>query len=152
MRALSVAPAAGVGQFAPNSTASVNVTTVNTVKSADQPQPASAKPGILGTLPAKALRSCTTAFRPTRSAPPKHVSGDYLIQVGAFPEKAKPKAGSRSARSKATDVLGHADPFTEKVAKGDKTLYRARFAGLRQGRRPSMPARRCDAAKSPAWF
>jgi D-alanyl-D-alanine carboxypeptidase len=27
-------------------------------------------------------------------------------------------------------VLGHADPFTEKVVKGAKELYRARFAGF----------------------
>ncbi len=27
-------------------------------------------------------------------------------------------------------MLGRADPFTEKVEKGDKTLYRARFAGF----------------------
>ena len=28
------------------------------------------------------------------------------------------------------DVLGEANPFTEKVSKGTKSLYRARFAGL----------------------
>jgi len=27
-------------------------------------------------------------------------------------------------------MLGAADPFTERAAKGNKTLYRARFAGL----------------------
>jgi D-alanyl-D-alanine carboxypeptidase len=27
-------------------------------------------------------------------------------------------------------VLGRAEPFTETVVKGDKTLYRARFAGF----------------------
>ena len=27
-------------------------------------------------------------------------------------------------------MLGHADPYTETVTKGDKTLYRARFAGF----------------------
>jgi D-alanyl-D-alanine carboxypeptidase len=30
----------------------------------------------------------------------------------------------------AKDELDRADPFTEKVAKGEKTLYRARFAGF----------------------
>ncbi|MGA7609537.1 MAG: SPOR domain-containing protein, partial [Xanthobacteraceae bacterium] len=30
-------------------------------------------------------------------------------------------------------ILKQADPFTEKVVKGDKTLYRARFAGLDKG-------------------
>jgi D-alanyl-D-alanine carboxypeptidase len=129
MRALSVAPAAGVGQFAPNSTASVNVTTVNTVKSADQPQPASAKPGILGTLPAKALEAHNSVPADAK-APPKHVSSGYLIQVGAFPEEGEAKGRLATARSKASDVLGRADPFTEKVEKGDKTLYRARFAGF----------------------
>ena len=29
-------------------------------------------------------------------------------------------------------MLGHADPFTEAVLKGDKTFYRARFAGLQK--------------------
>jgi D-alanyl-D-alanine carboxypeptidase len=29
-------------------------------------------------------------------------------------------------------MIGRADPFTEPVVKGDKTLYRARFAGLQK--------------------
>jgi D-alanyl-D-alanine carboxypeptidase len=29
-------------------------------------------------------------------------------------------------------VLDHADPYTEVVMKGDKTLYSARFAGFHQ--------------------
>ena len=129
MRALSFAPVAGEGQFAPNSTASVNVTTVNTVKSADQPPPTSTKPGILGTLPAKALEAHNSASAETKSQP-KHVSSGYLIQIGAFPEETEAKGRLAAARSKASDVLGRADPFTEKVEKGDKTLYRARFAGF----------------------
>ena len=132
MRTLSVAPVAGNGQFAPNSTASVNVTTVNTVKSADQPQPASAKPGILGTLPAKALEAHNSVPAETkpRQDTKQHANGGYLIQVGAFPEEGEAKGRLATARSKAGDVLGRADPFTEKVEKGDKTLYRARFAGF----------------------
>ena len=35
-----------------------------------------------------------------------------------------------TAQNKAKDLLGEANPFTERVAKGDKTLFRARFAGL----------------------
>ncbi len=129
MRALSFAPVAGEGQFAPSSTASVNVTTVNTMKSADQPQPASTKPGILGTLPAKALEAHNSVSAETKSQP-KPVGSGYLIQVGAFPEESEAKGRLTAARSKASDVLGRADPFTEKVEKGDKTLYRARFAGF----------------------
>ena len=35
-----------------------------------------------------------------------------------------------AARSKVRDKLAAADPFTERVHKGDKALYRARFAGF----------------------
>ncbi len=132
MRALSFAPVAGEGQFAPNATSSVNVTTVTTVKSAEHPQPASVKPGILGTLPARALEahnSIPAETRP-RQDTKQQANGGYLIQVGAFPEENEAKGRLATARSKASDVLGRADPFTEKVEKGDKTLYRARFAGF----------------------
>ena len=47
--------------------------------------------------------------------------------------KAKAKRGQRieAARGQARGLLGKADPFTEPVvAKGDRKLYRARFAGL----------------------
>ena len=33
-------------------------------------------------------------------------------------------------KAKPKDQLGKADPFTERVAKGDKLFFRARFAGL----------------------
>ena len=35
-----------------------------------------------------------------------------------------------AAKSKATGLLGKADPYTERTIKGDKTYYRARFAGF----------------------
>ena len=53
-----------------------------------------------------------------------------MIQVGAFPEENEAKQRLISAQGKAKSQLGNADPFTERVAKGDKSLYRARFAGL----------------------
>lgn len=52
-----------------------------------------------------------------------------MIQVGAFPDEGEAKQRLSAAQSKAKE-LSKADPFTEKVAKGDKALYRARFAGL----------------------
>jgi D-alanyl-D-alanine carboxypeptidase len=108
---------------------SVTVTNVQTVK-ADQPPspppPLASKPGILGTLPAKALEAQNSV---PSDAPVKR-TGDYLIQVGAFPEEGEAKNRLSLARSKAKDELDQADPFTEKVAKGEKTLYRARFAGF----------------------
>jgi D-alanyl-D-alanine carboxypeptidase len=56
--------------------------------------------------------------------------GGWMIQVGAFDIEKDAKERLNDAQSKAKDVLGEASPFTEPVAKGHKTLYRARFAGL----------------------
>ena len=53
-----------------------------------------------------------------------------MIQVGAFDDEKDAKQRLTAAQTKAKDQLGQADPFTEKIAKGDKSLYRARFAGL----------------------
>jgi D-alanyl-D-alanine carboxypeptidase len=52
------------------------------------------------------------------------------MQVGAFDDESQAKQRLETARHKAKDALDSADPFTETIAKGDKTLYRARFAGL----------------------
>jgi D-alanyl-D-alanine carboxypeptidase len=54
------------------------------------------------------------------------------VQVGAFDDEGEARQRLDSAKSKAGKLLGKAEPFTESVAKGDKTLYRARFAGLEQ--------------------
>ena len=53
-----------------------------------------------------------------------------MIQVGATDDAAK--AGELLARAKTQGhaALASARPFTEKVQKGESTLYRARFAGL----------------------
>jgi D-alanyl-D-alanine carboxypeptidase len=102
------------------------ITTIHTVK-ADVP-PAPSKPGILGTLPAKALEAQNSV--PAPPAPPAQRSGDYLIQVGAFDEEGEAKKRLTLAVTKAKDELDRADPFTERVSKGEKTLYRARFAGF----------------------
>jgi D-alanyl-D-alanine carboxypeptidase len=56
--------------------------------------------------------------------------GGWMIQVGAFDVEKDAKERLSVAQAKATAQLGEASPFTEPVVKGDKTLYRARFAGL----------------------
>ena len=53
-----------------------------------------------------------------------------MIQVGAFPEEKEAKQRLVAAQDKAKALLGRADPFTEKVEQGDRSLYRARFAGF----------------------
>ncbi len=54
----------------------------------------------------------------------------WIIQVGALESEAEAKERIENARSHAQGLLSRADPFTETVSKGDKTLVRARFAGL----------------------
>ena len=56
--------------------------------------------------------------------------GGWMIQVGAFAAEEEAKQRLTAAQSKAARVLALADAFTERVVKGDKALYRARFAGF----------------------
>ena len=53
-----------------------------------------------------------------------------MIQVGATDNPVKANALLTLARERNPSTLASAKPVTEKVRKGDATLYRARFAGL----------------------
>jgi D-alanyl-D-alanine carboxypeptidase len=111
--------------------------------------PPGARPGVLGVLTAKDLADSAakpvtvasadvTASAPTQSPAPKVATRDakprsgWIIQVGAFPDEDEARQKLVNAKSKAARLIGDADPFTEPVSKGDKTLYRARFAGFKQ--------------------
>jgi D-alanyl-D-alanine carboxypeptidase len=67
---------------------------------------------------------------PTKPEPQARARGGWLIQIGAYPGEDEAKQHLSAARSKVRDKLSAADPFTERVLKGDKALYRARFAGF----------------------
>ena len=54
----------------------------------------------------------------------------WIVQIGAFDVERDAQRQLDSAQAKAGHVLDNADPYTELVVKGDKTLYRARFAGF----------------------
>jgi D-alanyl-D-alanine carboxypeptidase len=56
----------------------------------------------------------------------------WIVQIGAFDMEREAQRQLSSAHAKAGHVLDNTDPFTEVVVKGDKTLYRARFAGFQQ--------------------
>ncbi len=113
------------------------------------PQPANhgTGRGILGTLPAQgsqggqaSQQALAYAEPATRARPPavqengaiKPVASHtgWIIQVGALESESEARQRLDSAKSQARGLLGKADPFTETVGKGDKKLYRARFAGL----------------------
>jgi D-alanyl-D-alanine carboxypeptidase len=57
-------------------------------------------------------------------------AGGVMIQIGAPDNLAKANALLSRARERNRSTLASATPVTEKVRKGDATLYRARFAGL----------------------
>jgi D-alanyl-D-alanine carboxypeptidase len=132
------------------------ITTINTVKSESSPPqlppplqpppqaaaqlstagpPPGAKPGILGTLPAKVASVSKTIPVPVAAAiEPAIKRSGWLVQVGAFDDEKDAKQRLDLAHSKARDLLGRAEPFTEKTTKGEKTMFRARFAGLEKER------------------
>jgi len=110
--------------------------------------------GILGVLPASSLQSSSQASSPSQvlayadPAPggqpqqpqavqqngaikPVAVRTGWIIQVGALDSESEAQQRIEAARSQARGLLTKADPFTEPVvAKGEKKLFRARFAGL----------------------
>jgi D-alanyl-D-alanine carboxypeptidase len=56
----------------------------------------------------------------------------WIIQVGALETESEARQRLNAARGSASKLLNDAEQFTETVSKGNKTLYRARFAGLNQ--------------------
>jgi D-alanyl-D-alanine carboxypeptidase len=61
---------------------------------------------------------------------PAHAHSGWMIQIGAFDDEDQAKQHLTAAQMKVHSALAAADPFTERVQKGDKALYRARFAGF----------------------
>ena len=115
--------------------------------------------GILGVLPASSLAPSSTPQASTSQASTSQVLAyadpapnaqpqpqtiqqngaimpvaahtGWIIQVGALDSETEARERIEAARSQAKGLLTKADPFTEPVVgKGDKKLFRARFAGL----------------------
>jgi D-alanyl-D-alanine carboxypeptidase len=89
---------------------------------AEAPQPRPAQVAAAKPEPAK------PAAR--KAAPEKPARSGWMIQVGAFGDEKEARERLSAVQSRVKTLLSGADPFTESVTKGDKTLYRARFAGL----------------------
>jgi D-alanyl-D-alanine carboxypeptidase len=98
--------------------------------------------GILGVLPASSLPPASSAQALAYAAPqaqpqqagaakPAVVHTGWIVQVGALESQGEAQQRIEAARSQARGLLNKADPFTETViAKDNRTLFRARFAGL----------------------
>jgi D-alanyl-D-alanine carboxypeptidase len=59
-----------------------------------------------------------------------HAHGGWLIQIGAYEGEDEARQHLTAAQLALHNALAAADPFTERVQKGDKAFYRARFAGF----------------------
>jgi D-alanyl-D-alanine carboxypeptidase len=109
------------------------------------PQPANfgTGNGVLGVLPASSVPASSQALAYADPAPhpqavqqngaikPVAAHTGWIIQVGALESESEARERIDAARSQAHGLLSKADPFTEPVvAKGDRKLFRARFAGL----------------------
>ena len=98
------------------------ITTVKTVKTEPAPSP---QPSHETTASARLALAADDSQ--SLSAKPR---GNWIIQIGAFDAEADAKQRLSLAQDKGGKALRNADPFTEKVERGSKTLYRARFAGF----------------------
>jgi D-alanyl-D-alanine carboxypeptidase len=113
------------------------------------PQPANhgTGNGLLGVLPASSLPPTSASQAMAYADPSPHgqpqavqqngpikpaaVHSGWIIQVGALESESEARQRIEVARDQAHGLLGKADSFTEPVVvKGERKLYRARFAGL----------------------
>jgi D-alanyl-D-alanine carboxypeptidase len=85
------------------------------------------KPTPKPNAPAAAAEASTSEAKPLHA-----IRAGWVIQVGAFDAEQDAQQRLTKAQAKIGHVLDRADPFTETVLKGEKTLYRARFAGFQQ--------------------
>ena len=80
--------------------------------------------------PAEDDRRPARASRQGEESDDPAAHGGWMIQIGAPDNPAKANALLTRARERNPSTLASAKPLTEKVRKGDATLYRARFAVL----------------------
>jgi D-alanyl-D-alanine carboxypeptidase len=115
-----------------------------TMVAAAEPTPAAAPAPVVATIaapapaPQKTERAPVETARaelaktadnnPTPRAQPRAHNG-WVIQIGAYGGEDEARQHLNLAQSKLQKFTG-VDPFTERVQKGDTTLYRARFAGF----------------------
>jgi D-alanyl-D-alanine carboxypeptidase len=127
---------------APDESARATITTVVTVRAEESP--ATTPSTVVASVPEPAMKpdpapapaiktasaaASTPVPMPAPEATAKPRTG-WIIQIGALPDEKDAWQRLELAQTKVKDILSKADPFTERVEKGEKVLFRARFAGL----------------------
>jgi D-alanyl-D-alanine carboxypeptidase len=95
------------------------------------------------TPPPAQIPPVAEATPPVRQASAS-VAGAYEIQIGAFQSQSEAERRLATARARAGDALGTCTPMTHEVKQGERTLYRARYAGF-ASQAPAVAA--CSALK-----
>lgn len=139
----------------PETSSAVVARAAETNKADMPPQPANfgTGNGVLGVLPASSVPASSSqasssqalaSVEPASRAQPQSVQQNgaikpaapvvhtgWIIQVGALESESEAKQRIELARNQSRGLLSKADPFTEPVvAKDNRKLFRARFAGL----------------------
>jgi D-alanyl-D-alanine carboxypeptidase len=122
----SAVPTPVASSVAPEPVQTEAVSEPEPVEPAAQPEGAAAEPAKLVAAKAQLGKAELAKAEPSQV----RARGGWLIQIGAFDGEDEAKQHLSEAQSKVHDKLAAADPFTERVQKGDKALYRARFAGF----------------------
>lgn len=117
----------GVGPGAAPSTFEQQAARIARAEPATAPWTTELRPG------ARVAETAVTGRRPAAVAPGAAATGRFQVQIGAFPSAAEAERQLAATRARAPATLARAKPFTQQVQQGDKTLYRARYAGLEAG-------------------
>jgi D-alanyl-D-alanine carboxypeptidase len=128
-RSEAARPEAAKSEAAKPEVAKLEVAKLETAK----PEPAKSEPAKsepAKSEPAKPVAARTEIAKPEPGVAQIRARGGWVIQIGAFEAEEEAKQHLSEARLKIPRILASADPFTERVQKGDKALYRARFAGF----------------------
>lgn len=80
--------------------------------------------------PGAVTNGTRTAMRPALKTSAQTSPNTHFIQIGAFNSATEAKQQLETVQAKAGAVLKQAAPVTQAVTRGDKRLFRARFAGF----------------------
>jgi D-alanyl-D-alanine carboxypeptidase len=122
---VAAAPSAGV-----KTAAAAEPPSVSTLAKPAETTPIHMQPAQIEPAPEVRAFAPIAQPTPTYAAPRSHAHGGWLIQIGAFDDEIEAKQHLSAAQMKVHGTLAAKDPFTERIQKGDKALYRARFAGF----------------------
>jgi D-alanyl-D-alanine carboxypeptidase len=93
---------------------------------------------LLSAKPAQPQRQAAVAqadpVTTASTARPAAVRTGFIVQIGASDSEMKARAILDNAKARNRTALADASAFTEKVQKGEATLFRARFGGFGDGK------------------